>query len=202
MRKFSQGTSPAFTLLELLIVITIIGILSSAVLLNFVGVKERQEVSLMADQAVAMLQQSRAEVSSGKVLRSEADDGTEVVDFVCQGAFFEVGEAPLLAKGVFDSAESKCLYEDFETEFYGLSTGGALVDEITVGDISQESIWIFYAPPDGQVQFFAGDREELLSGDAVVHFNHSNETDLDLSIEVSSLTHLVTLILGTDDEDE
>ncbi len=193
--------SPAFTLIELLVVITIIGILSSVLILNFVGIRQRQEVSLMADQSVAMLQQARSEIKAGKVLREEADDGTETVSFVCQGAFFEVGEVPLLATGIFDGEEEKCLYQDFGTEFYGLSTGGAYIDEITVGDVDQKSIWVFYAPPEAELRVFAGDHEELLSGDSVVHFNHSTETDLDLSISISSLTNLVTLNFGTNEEE-
>ena len=64
--------SPAFTLLELLLVITIIGILSATLVLDFVGVKERQELSLIADQSVAMMQQARGEVNGGKVRRETA----------------------------------------------------------------------------------------------------------------------------------
>ena len=68
---------PAFTLLELLLVITIIGVLVSILILDFVGVKQRQQLSLMADQSVAMLQQARADVQAGKV-RSETDTNGDV----------------------------------------------------------------------------------------------------------------------------
>ncbi len=193
--------SPAFTLLELLVVITIIGILSSVLILNFVGIRQRQELSLMADQSVAMLQQARSEVKAGKVQRTVDEDENEIVNFVCRGAFFEVGEAPLLATGIFDGTESKCLYTDFNTEFYGLSTGGAFIDEIIIGDTEQNSVWVFYAPPEGELRLFAGDHEELLSGDAMVHFSHSAGTELDLSISISALTNLVTLNFGTDVEE-
>ncbi|MFA4815038.1 MAG: prepilin-type N-terminal cleavage/methylation domain-containing protein [Candidatus Gracilibacteria bacterium] len=181
----------AFTLLELLIVITIIGVLTSVLVLDFVGVKQRQELSLMADQSVAMLQQARGEVGAGKIRGGI---------FLCEGAFFEKGEAPLFAIADYDVASESC--SNFETEFYGLSTGGAFVSTITVGDIETESVWALYSPPEGKVIFFSDETgaTEVLSGDGIVHFGHGTAVDLDLSIEISSITNLVTLSLGTNEE--
>lgn len=190
---------PAFTLLELLIVITIIGVLTSILILDFVGVKQRQELSLMADQAVAMLQQARGEVSAGKVKTVTETDGTETVTFLCEGAFFEDGGAPLFAVADYDEENAVC--SNFTKEHYGLSTGGAFATDLTVGDIEgYDALWVFYSPPEGDVVFFS-ESEEVLSGSASVHFDHSTAVDLDLSIDISSVTNLVTLSLGDDEEE-
>ena len=178
----------AFTLLELLIVITIIGVLTSILILDFVGVKQRQELSLMADQTVAMLQQARGEVSAGKV----KDD-----TFLCEGAFFEDGEAPLFAVADYDEENAVCA--NFMTEHYGLSTGGAFATNITVAEMEYDAVWVFYSPPEGDVVFFS-ENEEVLSGSASVHFGHTMPVDLDLSITISSVTNLVTLSLGDNEE--
>lgn len=197
-RPASSGSHlfPAFTLLELLIVITIIGVLTSILILDFVGVKQRQELSLMADQAVAMLQQARGEVGAGKVKRETETDGTETVTFLCEGAFFEDGEAPLFAVADYDEENAVC--SNFTAEHYGLSTGGAFATAITVGDVEYDSVWVFYSPPQGDVVFFS-ESEEVLSGSASVHFDHSTAATLDLSIDISSVTNLVTLSLGDDE---
>lgn len=190
----------AFTLLELLIVITIIGVLTSILILDFVGVKQRQELSLMVDQTVAMLQQARGEVGAGKVKRETETSGTETVEtvtFLCEGAFFEEGEAPLWAVADYDEENAVC--SNFTAEHYGLSTGGAFATDITVGTIEgYDALWVFYSPPEGDVVFFS-ESEEVLSGDSVVHFDHSTTVDLDLSVEISSVTNLVTLSLGDDE---
>lgn len=191
---------PAFTLLELLIVITIIGVLTAVLVLNFVGVKQRQELSLMADQAVAMLQQARAEVSSGKIRTEEASDGSETVYYLCEGAFFEIDSAPLFARADYDETTETCDPRSFETEHYGLSTGDAHVDEIAVDGFGLNGVWIFYTPPDGDIVFYNESGTLQTGGDAFVHFNHAAAEDLDLSITVSSATQLVTLSLGSDEE--
>lgn len=191
---------PAFTLLELLIVITIIGVLTSFLVLNFVGVKQRQELSLMADQAVASLQQARSEVSSGKVRTELASDGTESVYYLCEGAFFEVGRAPLFARADYDETAQNCDAASFVAEHYGLSTGDAHVDEISLDGLNVDGAWIFYSPPDGDLVFFNEEGTLQAGGDAFVHFNHAAAQDLDLSITASSATQLVTLSLGSDEE--
>lgn len=188
--------SPAFTLLELLLVITIIGVLSATLALNFRGIKEGQELALIADQSVAMMQQARGEVNGGKVRRDTAEDGTVTVTFLCEGAFFEEEEAPLFARG--DYADGVC--DAFETEAYGMPSGGAFASEITVGDVPVSALWAFYSPPEGEVVFYDGNGNQL-TGDAVIHFNHSNEQDSNLSVTISSVTHLATLSLGTDEEE-
>ena len=152
---------------------------------------------LVADQAVAMMQQARGEVNGGKVRRETAEDGSETVTFLCEGAFFEEGEAPLFAVATYDEDNAVC--SNFTAEHYGLSTGGAFATDIMVGDIEgYEAVWVFYSPPEGDVVFFS-ESEEVLSGDSVIHFDHSTAVDFYLSVEISSVTNLVTLSLGDEE---
>jgi prepilin-type N-terminal cleavage/methylation domain-containing protein len=187
-----SASRAAFTLLELLIVITIIGVLTSILVLNFVGVRQRQELTLLADQAVAMLQQARSEVAAGKVRTEVASDGTETVIFLCEGAFFEVDSAPLMVSGDYDSETEACDFTTFSTELYGLSTGNAHVDELSAS-------YVVYTPPDGEAIFY-DENGNLLTENVDIHFAH-NDLDLDLSITVSAQTGLVTLSLGGDEEE-
>lgn len=186
---------PAFTLLELLLVITIISILSVSLVVDFAGVKQRQELALIADQSVAMMQQARGEVGGGKVRRETADDGTVETTFLCEGAYFEEGEAPLFVRG--DYVEGVC--ENFETESYGMPSGGAFAAAITVNEMPVSELWALYSPPDGDMVFYT-ENGQATDGDAVVHFEHNNAVDMDLSVIISPVTNLATLSLGTDEE--
>lgn len=186
---------PAFTLLELLLVITIIGILSATLVIDFAGVKERQELSLIADQSVAMMQQARGEVNGGKVRRETMEDGTEVTTFLCEGAYFEEGIGPEFARG--DYVDDVC--SGFEAEVYGMPVGRAFVSSITVDEAPVEKLWALYSPPEGDVVFYDESGNQI-TGEVTVHFDHSNDVDLDLSITISSVTNLTTLSLGADEE--
>ncbi len=187
--------APGFTLLELLLVITIIGVLSATLVLDFAGVKQRQELALIADQSVAMMQQARGEVGGGKVRRETAEDGTVETIFLCEGAYFEKGKAPLFVRG--DYVGGAC--ENFETESYGMPSGGAFASAIAVAELPVSKLWVLYSPPDGELVFYT-ENGEATTGDAVVHFEHKNELDMDLSVIISPVTNLATLSLGTDEE--
>ena len=188
---------PAFTLLELLLVITIIGVLVSILILDFVGVKHRQELSLMADQSVAMLQQARGDVQAGKV-RSETDtNGDPQKIYLCEGAYFEVDAAPLWVVGDYDAAAGTCDFPNLQTEHYGLSTGEAYSDLIAVGGQEYPSLYVLYSPPGGEMVLYSG--SSVLTGDTSIHYSHTTELDLNISLEISALTGLISLSTGDEE---
>ena len=188
---------PAFTLLELLLVITIIGVLVSVLVVDFVGVKQRQELSLMADQSVAMLQQARGDVQAGKV-RTVWDEAGEVEEkiYLCEGAFFETDSgAPTWVVTDYDRDSGSCDVENPRPEHYGISTGEAFVDAIDIGGTSSFNLYVLYAPPSGELIFYEPNAG-FLSGDASIHFSHTTEPDMDISLEISALTGLISLSTG------
>ncbi len=176
----------AFTLIEMLIVITIIGILTVMVSLDFNSSRQRQSLGLLAEQSLAILQQGQAEVNSGAF---------EEEFLLCKGAFFEVGEVPLLAKGIFDGEE--CI--DLVTESYGFSPADANVVEIDIGSFKAREAWALFIPPDGRVAFYDGLGENIV-GNGIIEFQHSSQEDLSVSLAISHLTNQVSLI-RTDNEE-
>ncbi|QQR55397.1 prepilin-type N-terminal cleavage/methylation domain-containing protein [Candidatus Peregrinibacteria bacterium] len=140
---------PAFTLLEVLIVMLIIGILTSVLILNFQGVRERQELSLLADKSLALLQQAKAEVSRGKVMLDETGEA----QYLCEGGLFEVGEVPRWVEAPSEAAGT-CDFTQLSTEDYALSSGNAFVGSIEVGETSLDEILVFFVPPSGELQFY------------------------------------------------
>ena len=75
----------AFTLIEIIIVITIIGILTSVAVLSYRGAYERQQVSVFSKDLLATAQHAKAEVKAGK---KDADG------LLCEGIYFEVDAVP------------------------------------------------------------------------------------------------------------
>jgi len=161
-------------MIELVIVITVIGILASAIFLDFRHAKQRQEVALMADQTLAMMQQTQAEVRSGKV--------DEEGEFICEGAFFEVGKTPNLAKGLFNR---NCL--DWQKLPYGFTTAGAYVKNIDVGGVDAPKIWAFFIPPDGRITFY-DDGGSRFIGETTIIFGHRQDEKAEVELKISHLT--------------
>ncbi len=165
---------PAFTLIELLIVITIIGVLTGFLVMDFTGAKQRQELSTLADQALALLQQTQAEVAAGKVGEDE---------LLCEGAYFEVD-------GGFQMVTDEgCDSTDVMLENYGILTGEAKVSEIMVGSDSLDDVYVMYIPPEGDVEFNSGAND----GDAEITFVHPSLEDSEIVLTINSTTNKVAL---------
>ena len=172
----SSGRFGAFTIVEFLIVITIVSVLSGAIFLDFRRANQRQAVSLVTDQSLLMVQQAQAEVAAGK-----SEDGR----LICEGAYFEVGSVPQKAKAAFDQ---NCF--DFIARDFGFEADGGVVDSIVIGGTSLEHVWIYFLPPDGRITFYDSTRDRY-AGEAVITFAHENNDKHQLELRISQLTDQV-----------
>ncbi len=176
-----KSSRSAFTLIELLIVITIIGILSAAIVLNFSGVRERQQLALLADKSAAMLQVAQSEVRSGKFDHA-------VGTYLCEGARFEEGEEPYWVVLPYDSASGSCDFTQKTEEVYGLNTSPAVLGSMTVGDTSIAEFYAMYLPPDATLGFYDALGAAYSGAEAQVFFAGASAENYTVSLELSSLT--------------
>lgn len=194
-------TRQAFTLIEVLVVITIIGILTSILVLNFQGVKEKQEIALLADKSLALMQQAKADVRSGKVMLNDAGDAT----YLCEGALFTLGEQPQFVTTPYLSSE-ECDFESLLFEDYGLNSGSASVGSIEVDGQEPESILALFVPPAGALMLYSEDGALTYSGDAELRFESAtysvDQTQTATVLQLSQNTDFAQLLLVDPDTDE
>ncbi len=155
----------AFTVIELLMVISIIGILAGLATLDFQSARQRQALDLASKEWVALNQRTRAEVASGHF-----EEG-----FECQGIFLEEGERPLAARAPFDAGLGLCT-EPF-TENFGTAQDNVKLSNLTVGALTQDAIWLFYLPPEGDLQFLTTGQFEGLAGELQFDLVHKNNPE-------------------------
>jgi len=197
MQNFEEQSG--FTLLELIIVITIIGILATSLSLDFSAARQTQELASLADQSLALMQQTHANVLSGKSVEEEDEDGNILTTVLCEGAYFELGERIEYAWTNYNSDSGSCDWDTLESESYGLSPGGAVISGLTLGGVDVAGpIWGIFSPPDGNITFYSGTSEYV--NDAVIAFGHKDKDELSVNLFISYLTQ--TIYLFQDDEDK
>lgn len=174
---------PAFTLIELIIVITIIGIIIGFIIIDFSSSMQRQEMAIAGDQAIAMMQQSGVEVQSGK---------TNGDLFLCEGAYLKLGYEPKFAFSTFDALSNDCDFSGLRTETYGVSSNKVHVSAMQVGGLEVDELWALFKPPDAKIEFYSATGERL-SNDALITLEHKNNKDLSLNFSISAMSNRTIL---------
>ncbi len=175
---------PAFTLLEVIIVITIIGIMTGLVFLDFNRARSMQEVDIVTQESLALLDQSRAMVDFGKF-----KSGNE--NYLCLGAYFEKGELPRAAEMDYNPILENCDFESRTNKLYGLGQGSVFVEEIDAGG-SQEAIWAMFVPPYAALVLY-DEYGANFGGDASLILRHELDKDLSRQLYFSSIGNRVRL---------
>ncbi|MBI4127316.1 prepilin-type N-terminal cleavage/methylation domain-containing protein [Candidatus Peregrinibacteria bacterium] len=151
----------AFTLIEIIVVITIVSIITSIAVLSYSGAVEKQRANMFAKDLLASAQRARAEVAAGK----KTDDKLS-----CAGLYFELGANPKKVSADYNAAKGRC---DFDTEIFTETDQSATdisVDKIEVGGAAISPVTIFFVPPKGDYEVYT-EGEELLAGAPVLHFS-------------------------------
>ena len=159
--------SKAFTLIEIIIVITIIGIITAIAILSYRGAYERQQVSVFSKDLLATAQHAKSAVKSGK-----KDDA----GLLCEGIYFVTGEIP--QKISMNYVEGACAFPG-ELSNLDQSSTNILVNSINLAD----SITLLFVPPSGSGLVYDSNNQ-LLSGAPIVEFAHVNYSDLNFNFGV------------------
>ena len=136
----------AFTLVELLIVISIMGILATVMFIDFRQSRQRQAHDLMLAQVHAELQHAHTRVASGR--------------FGCEGLFFSLQELPQVVKGTF-SEEATC--EDLKREDLAFEFSQSdLPSSMSLAGFPLSEAWVLFIPPNGDLLVLDGQKAPVV----------------------------------------
>lgn len=146
----------AFTLIEIIIVVTIIAILTSMAVLAYRGSIERQELMVFKKNLIASAQQARTQVAAGI-----QNDGI----LQCLGISFAEEEVP--QKIEMDFSDGAC---DFTTANYAKLEDTNL--KISPVNMTISPLFLLFVPPSGEMNFY-DENANFLSEDLSLEFLHS-----------------------------
>lgn len=165
----------AFTLVELLIVISIIAVVVALVMIDFRGAVQRQQLSVAGQQALAMMQQARASVQAGLV-----DE-----ELQCVGGRFELNEPFVALSGAYTDG---CEVDNVDS--YGSQSALVYVQSAEVGESEVQRLDALFVPP-GTLEFYEDGAE--LSNAARVTLAHRRNAELTLTLVLAPLNDLLIL---------
>lgn len=177
--------TPAFTLIEILIVVVIIAILLGLIVLDFQATREQKTMQLTAEQSLALLSQAKVQAQSGHV-----NDVDEVL-WDCPGAYFKEGGVTQTAALSYNKDTESCDFSSQITESYGGLDQSTLIGQIEVGDVASEEIWVVFEPLTGDMVIFDASGNEL-----------SGEAEIQFGLFVLKLSPLIGLLTITTNEEE
>ena len=161
----------AFTLIEIIIVITIIGIITAVAVLSYRGAYERQQVSVFSKDLLATAQHAKAEVKAGK---KDADG------LLCEGIYFEVDAVPQKVSMKYVDPENDGVWG---CEFPGTTENlDQSSKNILPVDLSN-AVTLLFVPPSGSALIY-DESNSLLSGTLLVEFERVNYSDLNFDFGV------------------
>lgn len=143
-----------FTLVELLVVISILGILGYVVMADYNGEIKRSRVRVAQETLYSELQDLRVRVTSGDYVVGEEVtevDGTVDTEEIlyCWGSFINLEE---ISRIFVEYGEDGCDYGNYEVDQELKLASGASVSEIN--DDALWGVFVFFDPPYGDMTIF------------------------------------------------
>lgn len=171
----------AFTLIEVILVVTIIGIITAAAVLSYQGAARRHKMWVYEKQLNSVAEQAKAEVRAGKIGTEDDGSGTVSEFLYCLGIHFQTGEEPTKIVAVYDSTAGTCgspTYEEFD-----LSDEDIYVHDMEIvysnSTATISTVDLLYVPPGDMNLWTSLDSNgQLLYGDLSVRLEDVNDSDL------------------------
>lgn len=133
----------AFTLIELLIVITVIGILAMMAIGAYGMIRVNMAIDLQADKLVAKMQTLRAQAKTQPL---------------CFGITFN-GTAPVVVSAPYKRADRSCDETEITNTFFEWPSD-IVIEEMRLDAASEDNVTAWFVPPDGKL--FIGNYTSVL----------------------------------------
>src|SRR3989339_641720 len=145
--KFRE-TKSAFTIIEILIVITIIGILTAVFLGSYGGTIEHAKVESSAQEIKSVLESLKIKANSG-IFEGEQESAINNNVALCYGMSFDQMQGEVMTFTTpFNHEEQKCSYEKSNLATVEIQKS---VQIAQISDLQLNDINIYFFPPRGEI---------------------------------------------------
>jgi prepilin-type N-terminal cleavage/methylation domain-containing protein len=192
-----QSDRAGFTLIEMLIVVTIVGLLSMMAIGSYTHYRKSSLVGLAADNIVSSLYKARDEVKLGK---QSGDDKV-----YCKGLKFVAGDngGVMEIRSEFNAQKSWGGDDGWSKGSCGQieEVGDIALDDLVevkeVGDLDMGECVFFYSPPNGEVSGVG-----VTCGNVLLKYGDSGEDQFERKLQFNGNTGIVNITnLNTKDEE-
>lgn len=198
MKKFFLKKTSAFTLIEMIIVMTIIGVLVTVSVSSYTVVQRRTRLDISLDTLISTLKEQRDKTRVGRVDK-QGNNG----ELSCHGLFFDQKGIDLAIQIVsmryVAVDRNRADFCDFDRSFVKQSTGltqdqGVFIKNITLGSGVEENIRefaLFFKPPSGIPVAAMGLNPNALASSLALS---SRQNPLKITLGLSNTAEEMTLI--------
>lgn len=175
MRFKNYKLGLGFTLIEIMIVVFIIALLSTAAVGGYTRYRKISLLELAVDNIVSTIYQARDSAKMGSTVGVAEGAGS-----MCYGVAFDVDGGPFVSKVSVDFASMKNWkngkWVDGSCDTADVTAGSGEpidLDDLVVIDMEKTSCWILFSPPNGEISTSCGD----VDGNLSILINYGEEAD-------------------------
>ncbi len=191
---------PAFTLIEMIIVMTIIGLLVLVSVSSYTVVQRQARLDIALDTLISTLKEQRDKARVGKVDKQDTDANTTLS---CYGLFFDQKntdpDIQIVSMRYVTVGNNRADFCDPARSFIkqpsGITTDqGVMVKSVTLGTGQRENIKTFallFKPPFGTPVFATGFEANALSSSLVLS---AGQNPLKINLGLQNVTEEKTLV--------
>ncbi len=174
----------AFTLAELLIVITIIGILTTVFIGNYQGAIQHSRVNASANEIKSILKSQQSKASNG-ILQSNSNQEKTIV---CTGVYFDKTATVSIQTFLspFDSESQTCINDQSQWTY---KVEVVVYEDVKISKLINdeiEDLTIYFAPPRAQMSIWHSQNSTKYDKEFQIILNNSNYKQFTKEISINS----------------
>lgn len=184
----------AFTLVELLIVITVISILTTVFISSYKGYIEHARVEASATEIKSVMESLKFKSDSGVTNQSDSDKMSENIA-KCQAINFDKKLNIITTfTAKYDNEKESCVQDQDKIENINKVETNNDVEITKLADEGTSNLTIYFLPPRGKIEIYSSD-EKMNSFDVLeIQIASKRYTKYSKSISIDPITSIINIL--------